>query len=48
MSRRVLMCEPLHFRIEYEINPWMRRANQVRGADGVRRELELYLRAHFG
>ena len=31
MSRHVLMCEPVHFRIEYEINPWMRRANQVRG-----------------
>lgn len=25
------MCEPLHFRIAYEINPWMRRANQVAG-----------------
>ena len=23
------MCEPVHFRIEYEINPWMRRANAV-------------------
>ena len=31
MSRHVLMCEPLHFRIAYEINPWMRRANQVSG-----------------
>lgn len=25
------MCEPLHFTIAYEINPWMRRANQVAG-----------------
>lgn len=25
------MCEPLHFTIAYEINPWMRRANQVIG-----------------
>ncbi len=24
------MCEPAHFRIDYEINPWMRRANAVR------------------
>ncbi len=46
MSRYVLMCEPVHFRIEYEINPWMRRANQVRGElaieqwQGLRRALE--------
>jgi N-dimethylarginine dimethylaminohydrolase len=25
------MCEPVHFRIDYEINPWMRRANAVVG-----------------
>lgn len=25
------MCEPLHFTIAYEINPWMRRSNQVAG-----------------
>jgi N-dimethylarginine dimethylaminohydrolase len=31
MTRHVLMCEPLHFRIAYEINPWMRRANAVDG-----------------
>ena len=31
MPRHVLMCEPVHFRIEYEINPWMRRANKVDG-----------------
>ena len=24
------MCEPVHYRIDYEINPWMRRANAVR------------------
>ncbi len=23
------MCEPAHYRIDYEINPWMRRANAV-------------------
>jgi N-dimethylarginine dimethylaminohydrolase len=26
------MCEPTHFRIEYEINPWMRTMNAVQGA----------------
>ncbi len=31
MSRHVLMCEPVHYRIAYEINPWMRRANAVDG-----------------
>lgn len=25
------MCEPLHFTIAYEINPWMRRSNAVEG-----------------
>jgi N-dimethylarginine dimethylaminohydrolase len=29
MPRHVLMCEPIHFRVEYEINPWMRRLNAV-------------------
>ena len=33
MTRRVLMCEPVHYRIDYEINPWMRRS---RPADGPR------------
>ncbi len=33
MTRRVLMCEPLHYRIAYEINPWMRRSNRI---DGLR------------
>ncbi len=32
MTRRVLMCEPLHYRVAYEINPWMRRSNRVDGA----------------
>ena len=31
MSRHVLMCEPVHFRIAHEINPWMRRTNAVLG-----------------
>ena len=31
MTRRLLMCEPLHYRIAYEINPWMRRSNRVVG-----------------
>ena len=29
MTRHVLMCIPRHYGIEYEINPWMRRANAV-------------------
>jgi N-dimethylarginine dimethylaminohydrolase len=29
MTQHVLLCEPKHFRIDYEINPWMRRANAV-------------------
>ncbi|MDE2695014.1 MAG: arginine deiminase-related protein [Chloroflexota bacterium] len=31
MTHRVLMCEPVHYRIDYEINPWMRRSNRVDG-----------------
>ncbi len=31
MTSHVLMCESLHFTIAYEINPWMRRADQVSG-----------------
>lgn len=27
--RRILMCPPEYFRIEYEINPWMSRSRQV-------------------
>ena len=29
MTQHVLLCEPKHFRIDYEINPWMRRTNAV-------------------
>lgn len=29
MSKRILMCKPTFFDIEYEINPWMDRDNQV-------------------
>lgn len=29
MSRHVLMCDPVHYRIAYEINPWMRRGDAV-------------------
>ena len=32
MTWHVLMCEPTHYRIAYEINPWMRRANAVDAA----------------
>lgn len=31
MTRSVLMCRPEYYRIDYEINPWMRRANAVDG-----------------
>ena len=31
MTHHVLMCEPVHFRIDYEINPWMLRSNAVAG-----------------
>lgn len=30
MSDHVLMCEPTHYRIAYEINPWMSRGRAVR------------------
>jgi N-dimethylarginine dimethylaminohydrolase len=29
MSRRILMCPPEHYGIEYEINPWMSRSRQA-------------------
>lgn len=29
MPKRVLMCRPDFFDIEYEINPWMKKSNQV-------------------
>ncbi len=29
MPKKVLMCSPLYFDIEYEINPWMSKDNQV-------------------
>jgi len=35
VSRHVLMCEPVHYRIAYEINPWMRRANAVLGPEAL-------------
>lgn len=35
MSRHILMCEPVHFRIDYEINPWMRRSNAVLGPEAL-------------
>ena len=31
MTQHILMCEPVHYRIAYEINPWMRRSNRVVG-----------------
>src|ERR1700722_16363186 len=29
MAKRILMCAPTYFDIEYEINPWMHTDNQV-------------------
>lgn len=29
MSKKILMCAPTYFDIEYEINPWMHKDNQV-------------------
>ncbi|MFQ5381656.1 MAG: dimethylarginine dimethylaminohydrolase family protein [Dehalococcoidia bacterium] len=29
MTNHVLMCEPVHYEIAYEINPWMHRSNAV-------------------
>jgi N-dimethylarginine dimethylaminohydrolase len=33
---RLLVCPPDHFRIDYEINPWMRRSNAVVAESAVR------------
>jgi len=34
-TSHVLMCEPSHFRIAYEINPWMRITNTVQEAEAA-------------
>lgn len=28
-DRKVLMCSPVHFSVNYEINPWMKKENQI-------------------
>ncbi len=38
---RLLVCSPDYFRIEYEINPWMRRTNAVDGERAYRQWHEL-------
>ncbi len=38
---RLLVCPPDYFRIEYEINPWMRRTNTVDGERAYRQWHEL-------
>ncbi|MBE0569019.1 MAG: amidinotransferase [Deltaproteobacteria bacterium] len=40
--RRVLMCPPTYFGIEYEINPWMSRGRKVDGARAGRQWEELF------
>jgi N-dimethylarginine dimethylaminohydrolase len=42
MTGHVLMCAPTHFRIAYEINPWMHRAHQVDGARATEQWERLY------
>jgi N-dimethylarginine dimethylaminohydrolase len=42
MTHRVLMCEPTHYGIEYEINPWMHRANRVDPARALEQWHGLY------
>ena len=38
---RLLVCPPDYFRIDYEINPWMRRSNVVEPEQAVRQWLGL-------
>ena len=42
MTRHILMCEPAHYRIAYEINPWMHRSNRVVQALAARQWSRLY------
>lgn len=42
MSKRILMCSPDFFDIEYEINPWMSTDNQVDAKLAKRQWQELY------
>jgi N-dimethylarginine dimethylaminohydrolase len=44
MTSHVLMCEPVHFRIAYEINPWMKRSNAVDGPRALEQWRGLYRR----
>lgn len=46
MLRTVLMCSPVYFDIEYEINPWMSTDNQVQPA--VARQQWLQLNGIYG
>ena len=39
---RLLMCKPLHFGIEYEINPWMSKARQADRQRAVRQWEEIH------
>ncbi|MBI5576471.1 MAG: amidinotransferase [Deltaproteobacteria bacterium] len=40
--RRILMCEPAYYGIEYEINPWMSRARQADPARARKQWEDLY------
>lgn len=42
VTRRILMCRPTHYGIEYEINPWMDRTQGADTARAARQWEELY------
>lgn len=42
MSKKILMCAPTHFDVEYEINPWMHRDNRVDHAAALAQWQALY------
>lgn len=50
MTRRVLMCPPAYFVVEYEINPWMSRSRQVDNRRALRQWEDLHdlLRGRLG
>jgi arginine dihydrolase len=43
VTRRILMCRPTHYGIEYEINPWMKRSQGADTARATRQWEELYV-----
>ncbi len=41
-TKTILMCPPTYFDIEYEINPWMHKDNQVNEAEAAKQWRALY------